>query len=184
MASYTLWTNQNRAVLEQIERDGFYIAREQYRTPAVSGYSDIMLFLYRWLAENMPIQDVRPKDAKFPVWAALSTSLAYPPTENRVLIKASVPEEYFCCINIVKWTRVSNYCYLPADEEDLKAHHDLLKKYGADDAKAIMTPFYPLIKRKILNSWKRLFEGSIPTDEGIYALMWEMRQEWIEEIIT
>ena len=183
MGLITVWTRQNEAVLEQIGRDGRFIAIERYMRAEMEDCSDVMLFLYRWIAEHMPIQETRPKDAVFPVWAALSEELAYPPEKGSVLLKAAVPEDCLTCIDIVKWTTVSNYSYLPKDEADLKQHNKRMKEYGIYDAKAMMTPFYPLQKQEIMDSWTRLFDGSRPTDPGKYALLWEIRKEWIEEII-
>ncbi|WP_369819393.1 DUF3841 domain-containing protein [Tissierella sp. P1] len=47
-----------------------------------------------------------------------------------------------------------------------------------------MSQFYPQIKRKIIDSWSRLFDDSIilGNDER-YGNIWEVRKEWITQII-
>lgn len=183
MGKVIIWTKQNKAVLHQIADEGRFVARERFMRAEHEDCSEIMLFLYRWLANHMPIQETRPRDAVFPVWGALSRDLSYPPDESSVLIEAAIPEDSLCCIDIIKWTTVSNYSYLAKDEEDRLRHNEEMRRCGLHDAKAVMTQFYPQQKRIIMNSWLRLFDGSSPTDPGKYALFWEIRREWVRDVI-
>ena len=41
---------------------------------------------------------------------------------------------------------------------------------------------YPQLRQKILKSWERLFDGGKPTDPGRYALLWEVRKEWLKKV--
>jgi hypothetical protein len=87
-------------------------------------------------------------------------------------------------IDVFKWTKITNYSYIPSDEADEKAHNDMLRLMGIDNARAVMTGFYPEVRDKIISSWNRLFEP--PAEPGIssYGLMWEVRKEWIHQIIV
>ena len=47
-----------------------------------------------------------------------------------------------------------------------------------------MSQFYPQIKREIIDSWSRLFDDSIHINsDQKYGTIWEIRKEWITDII-
>jgi hypothetical protein len=78
-----------------------------------------------------------------------------------------------------------NLSYIADDQEDLNQHKKILKKYGiTDDSEVVLSPHYPVLKDKIVKSWKKLFEGENEgfTSEKNGAAIWELREEWIEEI--
>ena len=59
-----------------------------------------------------------------------------------------------------------------------------LEQYGTSDAQAYMSQFYPHIKRSIIESWSRLFDDSIILGSSkCYGNIWEVKKEWISEII-
>ena len=87
-------------------------------------------------------------------------------------------------INIAKWGAILNYSYIPKDPTDARRHQALLREYGTGDARAVMTPFFPQIRREITDSWKRLFDDSIQLGSpACYGNIWEVRREWIQQII-
>jgi hypothetical protein len=48
-----------------------------------------------------------------------------------------------------------------------------------------MSQFWPVIRSKVIRSWDRLFEHKAePGDPGTYGLIWEVKSEWIQRIIT
>ena len=67
MPEITVWTKQNRAVLDQLETAGRFIADERFIRRELEDTTDIMLFIYRWLADHMPASAERPQDVIFPV---------------------------------------------------------------------------------------------------------------------
>ncbi len=183
MAKRIVWTRQNAAVLEQLERDGRFIAREEFMRSAMEDTSEIMFQLYHWLATHMPTQAARPADASYPIWVALSRETCMPPETGIVMLELEVDEEVLALADITKWTRMMNYSYIPLNSADNDEHNSLLERYGIDDAKALMTPFYPQIRAKILKSWERLFDDSVVLGgAGSYGLLWEVRREWIRRI--
>lgn len=88
-------------------------------------------------------------------------------------------------VNIDKWGAILNYSYIPGNEQDAKNHRQLLEQYGvSSDAQAYMSQFYPDIKRKIIDSWSRLFDDSVILgNDAKYGNIWEVKQEWITQII-
>ncbi len=183
MGKIKVWTKQNEAVMKQLEENGRFIAVESYMRRAMEDTSDIMMLVYRWLASHMPTQSVRPADAKYPVWVSLIEEATMMPEKGNVILELSVDSELLALCDITKWTRIINYSYIPLDSEDNEKHNKLLSDYGTDDVKAVMTPFYPQIKRIVINSWDRLFDDSVQLGgAGSYGLLWEVRKEWITEV--
>lgn len=183
MPEITVWTKQNRAVLDQLNAKGRFIADESFIRRELEDTADIMLFIYRWLADNMPAAD-RPDDVLFPVWVSFEKEATMCPEPGYAVLELSVDPEKVTKLDIAKWTRITNYSYIPADEADEAEHKRILEQYGTDNASAVMTQFWPELKRKIIGSWSRLFDDSIVLGStNAYGLMWEVRKEWIRNVI-
>ena len=86
-------------------------------------------------------------------------------------------------MDIDKWGRIVNYMYIPSSAADEEAHEKMLKSYNLHDATAYMSPFYPTIKMKIQKSWERLFDDSYVLSTMRIGTLWEIKQEWIKNII-
>ncbi|MBR0171578.1 MAG: DUF3841 domain-containing protein [Lachnospiraceae bacterium] len=183
MAEITVWTMQNEAVLEQLDQNGRFIAEERYMRQSMEDTSDIMLFVYRWLASHMPTVSVKPPDVKYPVWVALNKETSFKAVDGCVTLELLVDEALMARADITKWTNIINYSYIPLSDADKEAHYKLLTDYGIDDVKAVTTPFYPQIRRKIIDSWDRLFDDSVSLGgAGAYGLLWEVKQEWVRKV--
>lgn len=184
MPEITVWTKQNKAVIEQLETTGRFIADERYIRRELEDTTDIMLFIYRWLADHMPAISVRPPDVLFPVWVSFDREATMSPESGYVILELRVQEELVTPVNIEKWTRITNYSYVPLNENDEKEHNRILREMGINNARAVMTDFYPELKRKIIKSWNRLFDESVKTgSSNAYGLMWEVKREWINNAI-
>jgi hypothetical protein len=60
-----------------------------------------------------------------------------------------------------------------------------LREQGTNNARAVMTQFYPELKKDIIASWDRLFdEGVALGNNNAYGLVWEVRKEWIQKVIV
>lgn len=184
MPEITVWTKQNAAVMDQLEKDGRFIADESYIRRELEDTADIMLFIYRWLADHMPVTTDRPADAKFPVWVSFEKEATMSPEPGYAVLELSVPAEMVTRLDIAKWTRITNYSYIPADDEDEAEHNRYLSELGTDNARAVMTQFYPELRRKVIASWDRLFDESIILGStSAYGLMWEVKKEWIQNAV-
>lgn len=183
MPEITVWTKQNRAVLDQLESNGRFIADEGFIRRELEDTADIMLFIYRWLADHMPAAD-RPEDVLFPVWASFEKEATMSPELGYAVLELRVPAELVTRLDIAKWTRITNYSYIPADDADEAEHNSCLKELGTDNASAVMTRFYPELRQKIIDSWDRLFDDSIVLGStSAYGLMWEVKKEWIQDVV-
>ena len=185
MSEITVWTKQNIAVLDQLELNGRFIADERYIRRELGDTAGIMLLTYRWLADHVPTSGHRPEDAVYPVWVSFIKEATRMSEPGYVILELKVDTDDLTAIDIIKWTKITNYSYLESDAEDGQAHNSLLEENGTDNARAVLTQFYPVIRRKIIDSWDRLFDPpGKPGDPGCYGLIWEVRKEWVQRILT
>ena len=106
------------------------------------------------------------------------------PEDGYVVLELKVPENQVTSIDTAKWTKITNYSYIALDEKDEKEHQRMLDVAGTDNIRAVMTSFYPAIRKKIIGSWDRLFDDSIVLGStSAYGLMWEVRKEWIQNVV-
>ena len=67
-----------------------------------------------------------------------------------------------------------------ADFEKLLNTYGYMTRPFYDDRKGI---FYPILRKRMMESWERLFTMPPDRPENGYATTWVLKQEWIEEII-
>lgn len=183
MGMIRVWTRQHKNVWKKLLETGRYTAKRAYIQMDMEEHADIMLKAYDWLVKNGPDAENRPSDVEYPVWVSFVEDATMLPGENGVILELLLDEALITKVNIMKWSSILNYAYLPKDAEDAKRHQELLNLYGTNDAKAVMTSFYPEIKREILDSWKRLFDDRLDVGSDLcYGTIWELKREWVQDV--
>ena len=181
MGKIMVWTRQHKSVAKILEKEDRYTAKKEI----VINNEEVKLQIhaYNWLMRAHPDLKNKPEDADFPVWVSFQregTMLLAPDT---VILELEVDEKLLTQLDVIKWTKVNNLSYIPADINDMKRHKELLAAYGVSDAKACMSRFYPEIKREIEESWDRVFDDNVKSESGhCYGLLWEIKKEWIKSI--
>lgn len=182
-----LWTRQHKNVLTELKKHGVYRVKKEYIMGKMDTISDYYLNLYEWYGKNADKIVPRPKDVKYPIWLSTSSEVMLQPTEDTVILAIEVDRKEVIYTDMNKWGYVVNYFYLPTDTEDEKRHHEELEKYGITNESSLITGnkgnFYPLLKNKIIKSWERLFDPFDGEGTFIQATIWEIRKEWIVDII-
>lgn len=183
MAKIKAWTKQHKAVWQILKEQGRYITDPAYVALDMSSQRKTMIYTYEWLTAHSPKYADKPADVSFPVWLSLEKDHTMIHEEGYVILELDIEEEWLAYVNVAKWSRILNLAYIPADERDAKEHRRLLTDYGTNDVKAFTTPFYPEIKRQIIDSWDRLWDPSIDIGGDIvYGLIWEIRKEWVAAV--
>ena len=183
MGTITVWTKQHKNVLDILNRRGRYTAQKEF----IHQSEEAMLVInsYDWLVEHHPDRKNKPADGDYPVWVSPRQDATMLLSPDTVILELAVPEEKITWLNIIKWTMVNNYEYIPADEKDLSFHKQKLREYGVSDPKACMTQFYPELKREIQDSWNRVFDDSVKVGSDLaYGLVWELHKEWLQTVIS
>lgn len=184
METITVYTRQNKKILQDLETKGRYIAEKNYMEADLEDTASIMFMVYDWLVEHSPKAHLRPPDVEYLIWISYARETTMLPDENTVILELELDPAIITPVNINKWGAILNYSYIPADEADRLRHQELLRLYGVSDAKACMTQFYPEIKKEVMDSWLRLFDDSILLGNTLaYGTIWEVKQEWVKQII-
>lgn len=177
-----VWTRQDEAILDVLEKEGRYIVRKKYIEKKMEEHSGLYLDVYTWYSSKAGDISKKPHDVKYPVWVSLSEEEKLENTDGNVTLELSVDRSSLIVLDIDKWGLIVNYMYIPKDKRDEEEHEKMLSRYRIDDTKAYMTPFYPSVKSKIIKSWDRLFDDSIEMSPVRVGTIWEIKKEWILNI--
>lgn len=179
-----VWTKQHGDVVKELEKTGRHIAGREYIFNDLGEHAPLVLEVYDWLTRNSPGAAQRPADVKYPVWVSAARDATMLPDKGTVILELLIDSDLITPVNIEKWGAILNYSYIPANARDAERHRKLLKEYGVSDAKAYMSQFYPVIKREIIDSWSRLFDTDIVMgNDKAYGNIWEVKREWVTQII-
>ena len=180
MAMTTVWTKQGRGIEAELRATGRYIARREWIEKTLGNDAPFFLPAYDWLQTAAAKRLPPPDGAGYPIWVSLQPDSTMLPSPEAIILEIQIDAAALLPLDIARWSRILDGAYLPADEADLAAHREQLARWGCDDARACITPFYPEVKREILASWQRLFDS--PGD-GRVGIIWEIREEQIRRIV-
>ena len=140
------WTKQHPMVLKTLLETGRYTAGRKNLFADLQEHAPLMLEAYDWLSAHHPGMAAKPPEAECVVWLSYTRDAAMVPDEAGVLLELEIPSELVTPVNIAKWGMILNYAYIPAGEEDGRAHRKKLNALGLSDAKVCMSHFYPELK--------------------------------------
>jgi len=182
----TLWTRQHQGVLKELEEKGVYRVKKEYieaKNDSISGY---YFQLYDWYVKHAEKIVPRPHGVEYPIWLSTSNEMMLQPTEGTVILTLNVQRKNVVISDFEKWGYVVNYWYVPLDREDEIRHNEELKKYGIGDESALYMSykgnFYPLLRKKIIDSWNRIFDVSDDSACLSQATLWEIKKEWVVDV--
>lgn len=108
------------------------------------------------------------------------------PVEDTVILELEIPEGNYLICNMEGWGYRVNYWYVPLDLEDDRKHRKELARYGIASEDELVRgrkgDFYPMLRRKITDSWDRIFTIPPDTEENAGATAWEICREWVREV--
>jgi hypothetical protein len=130
---------------------------------------------------------VIPSGLAYPVWLSPEGTDLIPASDGSVFLKFDIPEGNYIIANNDVWDHMINHLYFPSDKEDELAHEKELERYGISSPSSLISGntgnFYPLLKQKVLKSWEKVYTEQPSDPNNIVALCWELRSEWLREII-
>ena len=183
MEKVTVYTKQRKEILKEFEEKGYHVTTKEHVAVEWKEDTKIVLEVYDWLVKHVPSRVAKPEYACYPVWVSLSREATMLLDDQSVILELEMDPSLITKINIFKWGKILNYSYIPENDKDADAHEEMLELYGVSDMKAYMTPFYPDIKREIVNSWKRLFDDTVSLgNEECYGILWEIQKDWVVKV--
>lgn len=183
-----LYSPQAEAVWEAVERDGVAYSKREYVQKKYEESAGIFLAAYdayiRMAEEIVP----RPDSTNYPYWAFASDEMIDNSSGSRVMV-LEVPINEAVFFDAYDWYKVLRLSYIGESESDEEAFEQELSRKGIrDSSEAVLKPFYPDMKRKITDSWKRLFihdedirNGDASGVRSVQAGLWCIKKEWLKE---
>ena len=179
-----LWTRQNRAILEILERDGVYHAKKDVIQQKFGGCADVVLKAYNWYVQKAKTLIPMPEGSQYPIWLSTCEEFGMRLTEDNVILEIEVDSEKALIFDMEKWSYIVNFWYLPRDDNDKENHEMELKRYGiSNEASIFLNNYHPFLRSKVEKSWEGLFDDGFKLSDLTVATLWEIRSEWITKII-
>lgn len=179
------WTRQHEDVLTELQQFGVFRTTETYIRQKNDLISDYYLDLYDWYVRMASQLVPLPEDAAYPIWLFLEEEDKLPEIEGTVVLKLDIPDELVVVTDSERWGYRVNYMYVPVNETDRQSFENELERYGIKNETALIQTskgnFYPLLKRKIIDSWPRVFEKPEGGYKAPQGTVWEIRAEWLVE---
>lgn len=177
----TMWTVQPPVVWESIQRDGRSVVKKQYLRKKYGDMLWIFETAYGFLGKEMEKRLGRPKGAESPIW--VYEDLRYPHGEvGADLLELQIPEEELMLFDSRDWERILNLAYLGTEEEQSAFQGELRRQGVKDSAELFHKPFYPTLRRRVTESWQRLFREAERDAFYTMGAVWELKQEWVRSV--
>ena len=181
-----LWTRQDIRSLKEIEESGRYRVKKSYIEEQFGDIAEHYLNAYDWLTRAATKIVPKPEGVDYMVWCSISDQNMLRSIEGTVVYKLEVPKDEIVYLDGMKWDYVLNHLYIPKDDEDERKYRDEMKKKGFNDVfspiKEEYAHFYPLEKKKIVDSWDRIFQIDDWNIFTTQANIWEIRSDMIVDI--
>lgn len=182
-----LWTRQDIRSLENIKKNGLHRNKRQYIEEQFQDIAMYYISLYQWFVDKASKIVPKPEDVEFPIWCSISEENMLKPMEGTVIYVLEVDKDEVIYFDGRKWDYVLNHLYIPKDEEDEKDYIKDMERKGFKNSFSFIegkyANFYPLEKKRVMDSWMRVFEISDWNIFDVQANIWEIREDMIKDIL-
>lgn len=183
----TLWTRQDIKSVDELKKNRVIRIEKKHLIEKFGDMSDYIIKLYSWFVEEASKKIPKPEEVEFPIWCATSKESTLGTTKNTVVYILEVDESEIIYFDSLKWDRVLNHLYVPKDAKDEEEYIRNIKNKGFKDEFSVMDSniihFYPEEKKKIIDSWTRVFTIDKWDPFRVQANIWEIRPDMIKEIV-
>lgn len=190
----TMYTCQTKTVLDVIDRDSISYVKQIYIDQKYQETAWIFKEAYTFFVNHASRLLERPKAAQSPFWLFHDPGWAKP-DQNSIQLRVEVPREEILFFDLRKWNRILNLNLIGTEEEEKEFERELERWGIMHSSDIFLNSFYPMLKNKVKNSWKKLFEdsqdiiqeleerrfgrfGNKDTDY-IQGAVWCLKKEWI-----
>lgn len=176
----TLWTTQAQVVLDTLEKDSVYYVKHAFVDQKYQESAWSFRTAYREFSKLMAKKVEKPSEAESPIWLFRDERWPFK-SEGAYLMKLAVPAEEIVQFDQRDYSSVLNLS-LVGSEAEKRAFGEELRRMGIGDPSDVFAkPFYPMQKKRILDSWKTLLEKPLPEETYIQAAAWRLCREWLME---
>lgn len=178
----TMWSVQSEIVLDTLNSTGEYYVKKKYIDEKYKDVAWIFKEAYSFFSKEFSKSVKKPDDAEIPVWMFLDRKWAK--AENNALtLKLSIPKNELILFDMRKWSKILNLSFI-GDEDEEQLFLSNLKKQGIEDTTVLFSkPYYPIQKRQVTDTWKKIFEIDDINELYIQSATWLLKKDWIEEVV-
>jgi len=175
-----MWTSKEDIVLETLERDGVSFVKKEYIDKKYGEAAWIFKIAYGFFCKEALKRVPKPEKAESLIWIFADEEAVFKNTGN-TLLKLSIPKEEIIFFDLRDWSKILNLCFLGSEEEENEFKNKLKSQGVKDNLTLINTPFYPLLKKELIDSWKKLFDKQNLCKKYIEGAVWRLKKEWVIE---
>lgn len=183
----TLWTRQDIRSLQELEKNGVIRITEDNLIEKFDLISDHIIYLYKWFVDAAQKFVLKPEGVEFPIWCSISEEYMLRPTSDQIVYVLEVDKSEIIYFDGMKWDYVLNHHYVPKDENDEKEYAKDIESKGYKNSFSFVyektAHFYPEERKRVMDSWMRVFETDVWDKFRIQANIWEIRPEMIKDIL-
>ncbi len=183
----TLWTRQHKNSLEELKNNGVIRIKKKHLEEKFDDITEYIVILYNWFVKAADKLVPKPEKVEFPVWCSVSEENMLRPTVDEIVYILEVNKSEIIYFDGSKWDYVLNHHYIPKNESDALDYAKELESKGFDNSFSFMNEktshFYPQERKKVQDSWYRIFEIEEWDIFKVQANIWEIRPEMIKDIL-
>jgi hypothetical protein len=182
-----LWTRQHKKSLDELSNNGVIRIKRKHLEEKFDEITDYIAYLYKWFVEAAEKKVPRPDGVEFPVWCSISEENMLRPTVDEIVYVLEVDKADVIYFDGSKWDYVLNHHYIAKDENDALEYAKELEIKGFDNSFSFINEktsrFYPQERKKVMDSWHRIFEIEKWDIFKVQANIWEIKAEMIKDIL-
>ena len=186
-----LYSVQTNSLIKIIEKHGACFSKKDFIISKYEESAPIFVAAYSWFSKEADKIVPRPDKAEFPYWAFTDMKNLEKFSDSSIL-ELYVPINEVVFFNMYDWNKILKLQYIGESENEEKNFRSLLSEYGIKhDSDLILTNFYPELKKQVMDSWSHLFfyhnqikNGNFSCVQSVQAALWQIRYEWINNIIN
>ena len=183
----TLWTRQDIRSLDELNANGVIRITRRHLDEKFDVIAEYIIGVYSWFVKAAEERVPKPEKVEFPIWCSISEKNMLQPTENTVVYVLEVNESEIVYFDSIKWDYVLNHLYIPKDAADEEAYRKEMESRGHRDifsfVESSTSHFYPQERKRVMDSWVRIFEIDDWNIFRVQANIWEIRPEMIKDIL-
>ena len=173
-----MWTAKEVIVLETVEIDGVSFVKKEYIDKKYGETAWIFKTAYSFFCKEAEKRIPKPEQAESPIWIFADEEAVFKSVGN-TLLKLSIPKEEIIFFDLRDWNKILNLNYLGTDEEETEFNNKMKQQGVKDNLDVIKSPFYPLLKKELTDSWKKLFTSQKLCKKYTEGAVWQLKKEWI-----
>lgn len=183
----TLWTRQDIRSLQELEKNGVIRITEDNLIEKFDLISGHIIYLYKWFVDAANKIVPKPEGVEFPIWCSISEEYMLRPTTDQVVYVLEVDKSEIIYFDGLKWDYVLNHHYVPKDKNDEQEYAREMESKGYKNSFSFVDEktahFYPQERKRVMDSWMRVFETDVWDKFRIQANIWEIRADMIKDIL-